>query len=119
MLAIATGGAVGSALGLGLGDGAVTGGGDDDGLVCGVTEATLLVPGTEQADARRIRPPNVAAERHPLLIEIVAKSIAALTKSRSLSECTYKINRTGPRSRRSRSRWPNSRQGPERRSSGL
>ncbi|HEY6114550.1 MAG TPA: hypothetical protein VI172_01215, partial [Candidatus Dormibacteraeota bacterium] len=79
MLAIATGGAVGSALGLGLGDGAVTGGGDDDGLVCGVTEATLLVPGTEQADARRIRPPNVAAERHPLLIEIVAKSIAALT----------------------------------------
>ena len=69
MLVIVSAGAVGSALGLGLGlgdgEGAVVG--LLVGVDAGVRDAVLLVGGV-QAAARRIRPPNVAAARYPLLI---------------------------------------------------
>ncbi len=67
MLVIVSAGAVGSALGLGLGDGEGAVVGLLVGVDAGVRDAVLLVGGV-QAAARRIRPPNVAAARHPLLI---------------------------------------------------
>jgi hypothetical protein len=76
-LVIATAGICGSALGLALGlvlglaAGAVVG--LPAGVDAGGEVVVLVAVGGEQAAARRTRPPNVAAARHPPLICVGAK----------------------------------------------